>query len=100
MRAWLETIGLLLLSVVTVLWVQSLADFINLGVVLLCAVTGKRVAIKHRRWNNFDDFLACQRTWDNWTKWLMLLIGTAAVLIGLAGLAVKWWLSSFDRAPL
>ncbi|MDI6771537.1 MAG: hypothetical protein QME77_03005 [bacterium] len=43
-------------------------------------VGGKRAAWSSRRWRDFADFLACQRTWDRWGKGVLAV---ALVLVGL-----------------
>ncbi len=44
---------------------------VNLGVWIYYGVNAKKAAWTNRSWKGFEDFLACQRIWDAWAKWLL-----------------------------
>jgi hypothetical protein len=89
MRAYRHAGGLILAIVLFVaaqLYPDPLASLGQLPLVVLVAawgatvVGGRRVAWRTRRWQDFADFLACQRAWDRWGKGGLAV---AAVLIAL-----------------
>lgn len=41
---------------------------------------GKSIAWRSRTWRDFEDFLSCQRTWDEWAKLVVLVITTLTAL--------------------
>ena len=44
---------------------------------------GKSIAWRTRPWRDFEDFLACQRKWDSWAKWIFAVTASVIVLVWL-----------------
>jgi hypothetical protein len=58
---------------------------INLAVFVYYGINGKKAAWATRNWRDFDDFLACQRLWDSWAKWVLGIVIVLSVLGAIFG---------------
>ena len=69
-------------------FIGSIVPVVNIGVWIYYILKGKQLAWQFRPWKSYDDFLACQRIWDTWAKWIFgisLAFGVLATLILIAG---------------
>jgi hypothetical protein len=98
MRAWWHALILFLAQFVGRSLEQSATDAgsVYLGAVvqlvpwIIYTWTGKRLAWSHRRWRDFDDYLACQRLWDKWAK------GVAVTMLALLLIVVGYYAGRTD----
>lgn len=67
---------------------------VNLAVWIYYIINGKKLAWANRTWQGFDDFLACQRIWDRWAKWVIALGLGIAVLGILAAILLPAFLGT------
>lgn len=68
-------IWLIALFVAPVLWVVLIIFPWSFFV-----LKAKHIAWQTREWRDFDDFLACQRIWDRWSKGIVAIAGAAIVV--------------------
>ena len=61
----------------------TLAGVLGLTPWLYYTFVGKSIAWRTRRWDDFEDFLACQRKWDSWAKWIFGITASVIVLVWL-----------------
>ena len=67
----------------------------NLVVWIYYITNGKKLAWANRTWLGFDDFLACQRIWDRWAKWLLAI----SLVFALLGITAAILLPLFLKGP-
>lgn len=66
-------------------FIGSLVPVVNIAVFIYYILKGKQLAWQFRSWKSFDDFLACQRIWDKWAKWLIGI----SIALGILGAVVS-----------
>ncbi len=57
---------------------------INIAVFIYYVAQGKRIAWRTRQWQDFQDFLNCQRIWDKWAKWVLAIAAVIGILAVIA----------------
>ncbi|MGQ0548575.1 MAG: hypothetical protein ACT4PY_02770 [Armatimonadota bacterium] len=74
----------------------GIVPIVNIAVWVYYIINGKKLAWANRTWQGFDDFLACQRIWDRWAKWLVGIVVGFAVLGILAAILLPAFLGTRD----
>lgn len=75
MRSWKDAILALILGFI---------PLINIAVFIYYVAQGKRIAWRTRPWQDFQDFLNCQRIWDKWAKWILAIAAVIGILAAIA----------------
>ncbi len=80
--SWIYLLAMKLYKDALILFLLGFLPVVNLVASIYYIINGKKLAWASRTWQGFDDFLACQRIWDRWSK---ILIG---ILVGFAVLGI------------